>query len=128
MGSQFEDIAFPRGVTGLYKYKGERDLCKKGTPIHVRGALIYNNLVEENKLQRKYPYIQEGDSLKFCYMKEPNIFQDNVFAIIDILPRELDLGKYIDYDMQFSKTFLEPLKIILDTVGWKAEKRNVLQI
>jgi|TARA_B100002003_G_C14132927_1_gene544855 hypothetical protein len=61
-------------------------------------------------------------------MKEPNIFQDNVFAIIDILPRELDLGKYIDYDMQFSKTFLEPLKIILDTVGWKAEKRNVLQI
>jgi DNA polymerase elongation subunit (family B) len=128
MGSQFEDIAFPRGVTGLYKYKGKRDLYKKGTPIHVRGALIYNNLVEENKLQRKYPYIQEGDSLKFCYMKEPNIFQDNVFAIIDILPRELDLGKYIDYDMQFSKTFLEPLKIILDTVGWKAEKRNVLQI
>jgi DNA polymerase elongation subunit (family B) len=121
------DIAFPRGVNGLDKYGDKTSIYGKGTPIHVRGSLIYNNLIKTHKLSKKYPFIKEGEKVKYIYLKEPNIIRSNVIAFSQVLPIELDLHKYIDYDTQFEKAFVEPLKIILDSIGWKTEKTSSLE-
>jgi DNA polymerase elongation subunit (family B) len=121
------DIAFPRGVNGLDKWVDARLIFTKGTPIHVRGCLVYNHFIKTNKLDKKYQSISEGEKIKFLYMKEPNILQCNVISFASELPKELDLHKYIDYDTQFDKSFVEPLKIILDCIGWKTEHVNSLE-
>lgn len=117
------EIASPRGVNGLTKYKDSgKALYVKGTPIHVRGSLIYNNLLVKGKLTKKYESIKEGEKIKYIYLKEPNPTRSDVICFPTILPEELNIKPYIDYTTQFDKTFLEPLKIILDCVGWKTEK------
>jgi DNA polymerase elongation subunit (family B) len=122
----FEDVAFPRGCKNLSKWTDARDIYKSGTPMHVRAALTYNNLLKKEKLQTRYPLIQDGDKIKFCYMKLPNPFRENVIACQNNLPKQLDLDKYIDYDLQYTKSFVEPIKIILDAIGWQVEKVNTL--
>ena len=117
----FEDIAFPRGVSELTKYKHSVTIYDKGTPIHVRGALMYNLLLDKHKLGKKYEAIKDGDKVKFCYMKVPNPMKENVFAISSVLPAEFALEKYIDYDLQFEKAYLEPLRGIVNTFGWNTE-------
>jgi DNA polymerase elongation subunit (family B) len=117
------EIAFPRGVNGLDKFT--RD--PKGTPIHVRGSLLYNELVKKHKLTKKYELIKEGEKIKFIYLKEPNNIQSNIIAFNNSLPKEFDLDQYIDYNIQFEKSFLEPLKIILDCIGWKTEVSSSLE-
>jgi DNA polymerase elongation subunit (family B) len=116
-----EDIAFPRGVNGLQKYKSDKTIFGSGCPIHVRGSLLYNHYLKEMKLTKKYELIKEGEKIKFIFLKEPNMIRSNVIAFPNILPKELDLEKYIDYNEQFEKSFLEPLKLILDSIGWKTE-------
>ena len=115
------DIAFPRGVNGLSKFSDKSNIFGKGCPIHVRGSLIYNDLIKRNKLQKKYEMIKEGEKIKFIYLKEPNMIQSNIIAFPNVIPTELDLHKYIDFDMQYEKSFVEPLKIVLDSIGWKTE-------
>ena len=109
----FEDVSFPRGVNGLEKYKGTVTLCVKHTPIHVRGALIYNDLLAKHGLTKAFPMIQNGDKIKFSYLKIPNLAKDKVISIVDKLPDEFGLSDFIDYDLQFQKTFLDPLNVIL---------------
>ena len=122
-----EDIAFPRSVSDVVKYKSNATIYSKGTPIHVRGALLYNHYIKENKITNKYSLIQNGEKIKFCYLKKPNIIHENIISFIQDFPKELNLDKYIDYDLQFEKSFLEPLKIILDSIGWEVEKTNTLE-
>ena len=117
----FEDVAFPRGVSELTKYESKTDVYQKGTPIHVRGALIYNKMIQSKKLTLKYQSIKDGDKIKFCYMKLPNPTHENVLSVLNVLPKEFGLEKYIDYETQFEKAYLEPLKIIVNTFGWSAE-------
>jgi DNA polymerase elongation subunit (family B) len=117
-----EDIAFPRSVNGLGEYADTSQIFKKGTPIHVKGALVYNHLLKEHKLTRKYQLIQEGEKIKFVYLKQPNIFNNNTLAFISGIPKQLDADQYIDHDLQFEKSFLEPLDIILSTINWQSEK------
>jgi DNA polymerase elongation subunit (family B) len=119
----FEDVAFPRGVSELTKYdnKNNTSLYPKGTPIHVRGSLLYNHMLRQKKLDKKYQAIRDGDKIKFCYMKLPNPLQENVFSVLNVLPKEFELEKYIDYETQFDKAYLEPLKIIVNTFGWNPE-------
>ena len=117
-----EQISFPRSASDVQKYKSSSDIYIKGTPIHVRGALLYNHYVKKNKLDNKYSLIQNGEKIKFCYLKKPNIIHENIISFIQEFPKELGIDKYIDYDLQFEKAFLEPLKIILDAIGWKVEK------
>jgi len=126
----FEDIAFPRGVKGLDKYasKVDGEVYIKGTPIHVKGALLYNNLIKNNEeLSNKYPLIGENDKIKFAYLRMPNIIEDTVISVPESLPDEFDLQKYVDYDMQFQKTFLDPITSILDVIGWQAERQLTLE-
>ena len=116
-----ENISFPRGAREVTKWstkKGEKIAYKKGTPIHIRGSLLYNTLIDKYNLHKKYTKIQNGEKIKFCYLKTPNPIQENVIAFPDYLPKEFGLEKYVDYDLQFEKTFSEPLKPILDPTGW----------
>jgi DNA polymerase elongation subunit (family B) len=117
-----EQISFPRSASDVNKYKSSASIYAKGTPIHVRGALLFNHYIKEAKLTNKYSLIQNGEKVKFVYLKKPNIIHENIISFIQEFPKELNLDKYIDYDLQFEKAFLEPLKIILDAIGWNVEK------
>ena len=117
-----EQISFPRSASDVNKYKSSATIYTKGTPIHVRGALLFNHYIKEAKLTNKYSLIQNGEKIKFVYLKKPNSIHENIISFIQEFPKELNLDKYIDYDLQFEKAFLEPLKIILDAVGWSVEK------
>jgi len=117
-----EDISFPRGCNNLNKWSNPATIYSKGTPIHVRGALLYNFHNKKNKLTHKYPLIQDGEKIKFVYLKTPNKINENVISYLGTFPREFGLDKQVDYDLQFSKSFLEPIKVIMDTIGWQAEK------
>jgi DNA polymerase elongation subunit (family B) len=122
-----EEISFPRGLNGLAKYSDAATLYKLGTPIHVKGAILYNHFLKEKHLTKKYPLIQEGEKLKFTYLKTPNPFKDTVISYPQRLPKEFELQDYIDYDLQFDKAFLEPIKVILDCMGWTTEKVSTLE-
>ena len=122
-----EDIAFPRGCNGVGKFSNPATIYSKGTPIHVRGALLYNFHAKKNKVTHKYPLIQEGEKVKFLYLRRPNKINENVISFFQTLPKEFGLDKYIDFDIQFQKSFLDPLQVIMDTINWKAEKIATLE-
>ena len=113
-----EEIAFPRSCNGVKKFTGESSLFASGAPMHVKGAILYNHLVKKKKLSGKYPYIQEGDKVRFVNMKQPNIYQSSAFSFITSFPKELDIRDRIDYDVQFTKSFVEPLKFITEKMNW----------
>jgi len=123
-----EEIAFPRTCSNVKKYHSHTDIYSKGTPIHARGALLFNYYIKKNKLDKKYSLIGNGEKIKFIYLKKPNIIQENVISFIQDFPTELNLDKYIDYDLQFEKSFVEPLKAILDAIGWNVEKTVNLEL
>jgi len=131
----FEQVAFPRGIMNIEKWRGtpvdkitlfddndEYSDVEKGCPIHVRGAIVYNTLIESKNLESKYLKIRNGDKTKFSYLTLPNPTHQHVIATLGRLPKELGLDQYVDIDMQFEKTFLGPIKTILNAVGWKAER------
>ena len=122
-----EDIAFPRGCNGVGKFSNPATIYSKGTPIHVRGALLYNFHAKKTKITHKYPLIQEGEKVKFLYLRRPNKINENVISFFQTLPKEFGLDKYIDFDLQFQKSFLDPLQVIMDTINWKAEKIATLE-
>ncbi len=122
-----ESVSFPRGVTNITEWKDRKMIYKKGTPIHVRGSLLYNKYLKEYHLEEKYELVHNGDRIKFCYLKLPNKIRENVIAFPEHLPKELGIDRYIDYDLQFDKTFVEPLKSILDAVGWNVEDQMTLE-
>jgi DNA polymerase elongation subunit (family B) len=122
-----EEIAFPRGVNGIRKYTSDGMTYIKHTPIHVKGSIIYNRLIAENGLQNDYERIADGDKIKFLYLKSPNPVKDSVISIVNNLPSEFGLNDFIDYDKQFVKAFLDPVKGILESVGWESEETSSLE-
>lgn len=122
-----EDISFPRGVSDIVKWSDRKTIYKKGTPIHVRGSLLYNNQIKDKALGKKYAVIQNGEKIKFCYLKMPNPLKENVISFPDYIPSEFNLHRYVNYDVQFEKTFVEPITPILDAIGWSVEERSSLE-
>jgi DNA polymerase elongation subunit (family B) len=122
-----EDISFPRGVNGVEKYTDRNNIYKQATPMHVRGALLYNFYINKNDLRKKYELIKEGDKIKFVYLKEPNTIGENCIAFNTVIPPELDLLKFIDYEKMFDKSFLEPMNTILTGIGWSAKPQATLE-
>jgi len=123
-----EQIAFPRTASDVRKYQSPSTIYAHKTPIHIRGALLFNHYVKEKKLTNKYSLISNGEKIKFVYLKKPNIIQENIISFIQDFPKELGLDKYIDYELQFEKSFVEPLKSILDAIGWNVEKTVNLEL
>ena len=122
------EIAFPRTVSDVKKHKAHSTIYGKGCPIHVRGALLYNHYIKEKNLTNKYSFINNGEKIKFIYLKKANPIRENVISFISDFPYELGVDKYIDYDLQFEKAFLEPVKVILDAIGWNVEKTVNLEL
>ena len=122
-----EEVSFPRGVNNLNKWTDKESIYKKGTPIHIRGAILHNNMVTTQKLGRSIQKITSGDKVKFTYLVKPNPIKENVIAFVDYLPRQFKLEQYIDYNLQFEKTFLGAIEPVLDAVGWTSEKQVSLE-
>jgi DNA polymerase elongation subunit (family B) len=123
-----EQVAFPRSASDVQKYSSSSNIYAPKTPIQVRGALLFNHYIKKNNLTNKYSLIQNGEKVKFIFLKKPNTIHENVISFIQDFPKELNLDKYIDYELQFEKAFLEPLKIILDAIGWSVEKTANLEL
>jgi DNA polymerase elongation subunit (family B) len=121
-----EEVSFPKSVNDVTKYMSKVERYKKGTPIQTRGSILYNELVKTKKLDKKYSIIKNGEKIKFCYLKLPNPIHENVISFIQKLPPEFDVHPYVDYKLQFEKTFLIPLKSILDVIGWHTERVSTL--
>jgi DNA polymerase elongation subunit (family B) len=117
-----EEIAFPRTASDVRKYYSPSNIYASKTPIHIRGALLFNHYIKEKKLTNKYSLINNGEKVKYIFLKKPNIIQENVISFISDFPKELNLDKYIDYELQFEKSFVDPLQSILDSIGWEVEK------
>jgi DNA polymerase elongation subunit (family B) len=122
-----EDIAFPRGCNNINKYMSRETVYTKGTPMHVRGALVYNHLVRTQKIENKYQLVQDGDKIKYLYLKEPNHIRENCVAMNGLMPKEFDLHRYIDYDTQFQKAFLDPLNTIVESLNWNTKPVATLE-
>ncbi len=123
-----EEIAYPRSVNGVIKYADTTNIYQKSTPIHTKGSLLYNHYLKENKLTYKYETIKEGDKIKFIQLKEPNPIREKVIAFPTKLPKEFKLHPYVDYDSQFDKSFLEPLRFIVKAIGWNFERQATLDM
>lgn len=125
----FEEISFPKKVNGVTKYTSSSGHYIKGTPIHCRGSIIYNKMINDKGLSGVYPLIEDGDKIRYSYLKVPNPVGENVLCIKTSLPKEFDLNKYIDYEMMFDKAFMEPLKPLLDVIGWSDRPRlSILEL
>lgn len=122
-----ESIAFPRGVNGISEYSDSTTGYKKGTPIHTKGCILYNNYLKQKGLDKKYQKIQDGEKIKFTYLKKPNPLRDSVISFTNKLPVEFGLHEYVDYDLMFEKTFIAPIEIILNAIGWKTEQQFNLE-
>ena len=122
-----EVVAFPRSVSGLDKYRCSSSIYQKGTPIHTKGSLLYNYYVKDKGLDSRYELINEGDKIKFTYLKTPNVINDKVISFPSRLPNELGLEKYVDYETQFEKCYIDPITTVLDTIDWKHEKISTLE-
>ena len=122
-----EDISFPRGVNGIEKNTDAAGLWAKGTPMHCKGAILYNHILKQNKLTKRYPLIKSGEKIKYVHLKQPNPYRNNTIAFMNRLPPELELNEFIDYDAQFNAAYLDPMKGILNCIGWEAEHRSTLE-
>ena len=120
-------IAFPRGISDATKWMDKDVIYQKGTPMHVRAALLHNHHVKKNGLDKEYELIYNCDKIKYIHLMLPNPVKENIFGFKERFPEELNLNKYINYELQFKKSFIEPLNMILETLNWSDEKRVSLQ-
>ena len=116
-----EEVASPRGCNNLQQYSDVSNIYSKGTPIHVRGALLFYHLLKQKNIDKRYELIKNGDKIHFTYLTIPNTLNENVISFTNVFPREFDLRRYVDYDKQFDKSFVEPLKAVINLINWNVE-------
>ena len=133
------DIAFPRGVSDITKYADSNTIYKPGqcvkangkvintgTPINVRGSLLYNHYLRKYKLLGKYPEIKNGDKIKYVHLKLPNYINEDMIAFPAKLPKEFKLDRFVDYDLMFEKSFIASIESLLNALNWTVEPQNTL--
>ena len=119
-----EEISFPRGTNNIEKWVGDDGFPKKGCPIHVRGCIVYNKYLDDNEFTDEK--IKSGDKIKFCHLKQPNIFKSRVLSYPPAMNPEAykELEDSIDYEQQWVGTFFKPVDAIMQCVGWTGERVN----
>ena len=75
-----EEVASPRGCNNLQQYSDASNIYSKGTPIHVRGALLFNHLLKKKNIDKRYELIKSGDKIHFAYLTVPNVLNENVIS------------------------------------------------
>jgi DNA polymerase elongation subunit (family B) len=118
-------VARNSGTDNIEKYMTKGGY-KKGCPIHVRGCILFNHYLKDKGLSKRYESVQSGDKIKFVYLRVPNPLRENVISFPNVLPKELGLEQYIDYETQFNKVFLSPIEHIIEALGWTSEKQDNL--
>lgn len=124
-----QNIAFPRGVNNIEKWVDDTSgLPISGCPIHVRASLVFNKFLSDKGIVDIEP-IRSGDKIKYVYLKKGNPLNSHVVGFINFVPTELEtiIMKYIDYDTQFDKTFLTPIRNFVSVVGWNPVYENTLE-
>ena len=119
-----DDIAQPGGVGNMSDYYGTGgELFKKGAQAHVRGCIIFNKMLDDYPNLVNRTRISDGDKIKKVYLNLPNPSGINIisYPVGENIPKEFGLDEYIDKNTQFEKTFLAPLRGMLDSIGWKSE-------
>jgi len=122
----FKDISTPGTANNLKGYQSSSNIYLKGSPYHVKGALVYNDFLVKKKLDKKLPLVKSEDKIRITYLKMPNPTFSEVISVVDELPEELGLDQYIDYQRQFEKNYLTPITTILKAVGWEPNKSATL--
>lgn len=122
-----DQIGKPTGVTNIKKYADPDTVFKKGAQSHIRAALQYNRWIKHFGVEDKYELIRGGDKFKQIMLKTPNPLGSDIIGFPGKLPDEFELGKYIDFELQFEKVFLNPIKLILDAIGWSSEEVATLE-
>ena len=130
------DIALNTGVKGLTKYtarrvKGKFTVLKKGTPVHVKAAIRYNDLVEYFKLSKTVEKIKNNDKIKWVYLKS-NPFNIQSLAIkgYDDPSEILEfIDKYIDYNKIFESQLNKKIKVFYQALKWTlpVDKKNTIE-
>jgi DNA polymerase elongation subunit (family B) len=125
------DIMFPTGVKELKKYKTKKAKGQmfgdriKGTPVHAKAALNYNDLMEYFKVTASRP-IAEGEKIKWTYLK------NNPFGIESCAVKGFEdddriikfITQYIDYEKIFTASLENKLTDFYNALNWGAVTKN----
>jgi len=118
-----DEIALPTSVNGIRKYHIEGNQYKLGCPMHIRAAINYNHWIQRKEIDMYYSDIKDGSKAKYIFLIKNNKTKENVIAFPNKLPKELDLHSKIDYNTQLERSFLSPLKIMLEPTKWSYERK-----
>lgn len=125
-----EDISVTSSISNLEKYYNEyranNFVFAKGTPIHVKAAITYNNMIEQKKLDKIYQYIKSGDKIKYVFLKDLNPCRNDSIAFLNFFPKEFNLGEFVSYEKTFERVFMGPVKNIMEPIKWNWEEKNTL--
>jgi DNA polymerase I len=137
-----QEIALPTGVKGLSKFKEKRVYGKinnsggiftsmnKGTPVHVKAAWIYNDLLKYHNLDN-VEKIKNSEKIKWVYLKNnPLGVKQIAFKGYDDPKQIMDfITEYIDYEKIFSRALLKKIKMFYEALGWEepVDKKNTLE-
>lgn len=120
------EIGKPSGVNGLGEYDNnskELGNFAKGTPAGPKAAFTYNRLIQQLNLTDKHHLINSGDKIKTFNVKLPNPYKNDKIAILDRVPEEFELEKYVDRDDMFNDSFLTPITAVLNARNWYPSKQ-----
>jgi len=122
--ASYEEISTTRNTDSMSNYHFKDNQFSLKTPIVVRGALMYNHMIDKLGLEGKYKKIQPGEKAKSCYLKMPNPINCNIISVPLEIPKEFGLDDFIDYRLQFEKNFIKPLTTITEVVKMNLEEVN----
>ena len=111
------EIAFPKTCNNIKKYSDKDGMPVKGAQAHVKAALAYNRYIRKNELENEYPIIQEGEKIRFVWLKTPNIFSSETFGFINRLPNDPNLLDAIDYEKMIEKSYKNNINDILKRIN-----------
>ena len=124
------DVMFPVGVKNVRKYTRKSDEPftprMKGTPVHVKSALNYNDYLRHQGISKKYQSIGNGEKIKWTYLKNNALGLDTMAMKGFEDPRQLEefIEKYINYEKVFDSAFANKLNDFYSAMDWGSIPKN----